>query len=147
MIAPELLEDGGVILSEYNLNHPVTRGNFPQRNRIISGISDGVIVVEAAEKSGALITADLALDQGKNVFAIPGNINSKMSKGCHKIIKEGAKLIENIEDILDEYSNAGFNNKISIEYDIKDLNDLSNESLKIIHAIKDNHFIIYCMNM
>lgn len=91
--------------------------------------------MEAAEKSGALITADLALDQGKNVFAIPGNINSKMSKGCHKIIKEGAKLIENIEDILDEYSNAGFNNKISIEYDIK---DLSNESLKIIHAIKDN---------
>lgn len=138
VIAHEILEDGGVILSEYNLNHPVTRGNFPQRNRIISGISDGVIVVEAAEKSGALITADLALDQGKNVFAIPGNINSKMSKGCHKIIKEGAKLIENIEDILDEYSNTGFNNKISIEYDIKDLNDLSNESLKIIHAIKDN---------
>lgn len=136
IIADEILQDGGFILSEYNLGMPVTRGNFPQRNRIISGLSDGVVVVEAAERSGALITADLALEQGKNVFAIPGNINSQMSKGCHKIIKEGAKLIENIEDILNEYNNSSFNNnKTSIEYDIKDLN---NESIRIIHAIKEN---------
>ncbi|WP_455538214.1 DNA-processing protein DprA [Terrisporobacter sp.] len=134
IVANEILEDGGLILSEYNLGVPVTRGNFPQRNRIISGLSDGVVVVEAAEKSGALITADLALDQGKNVFAIPGNINSKMSRGCHKIIKEGAKLIENIEDILNEYEKFDFINKTSIKDDIK---DLSNESLKVIHTIKE----------
>ena len=128
------MEDGGLILSEYNVGHITTRGNFPCRNRIISGISDGIIVVEAGEKSGALITADLGLDQGKNIFAVPGDICSDLSKGCHKIIKEGAKLIENIDDILNEYDNSSFNNnKNSIEYDIK---DLSNEALKIIQVIK-----------
>ncbi|MEG0050722.1 MAG: DNA-processing protein DprA [Terrisporobacter sp.] len=133
-LAQEILSNGGLIISEYNIDSIVTRGNFPSRNRIISGLSDGVIVVEAGEKSGALITADLALDQGRNVFAVPGNINSSMSKGCHKIIKDGAKLIEDIDDILDEYNNSSFNNKkISIEYDIK---GLSNEALKIIELIK-----------
>lgn len=132
-LANDILCDGGLILSEYNVGHITTRGNFPCRNRIISGISDGIVIVEAGEKSGALITADLGLDQGKNIFAVPGNIGSDLSKGCHKIIKEGAKLIENIDDILNEYNNSGFNNKNSIEYDIK---DLSNEALKIIQAIK-----------
>lgn len=132
-LADEILENGGLLISEYNVGHYVTRGNFPCRNRILSGISDGIIVVEAARKSGALITADLGLEQGKNIFALPGNIHSEMSRGCHKIIKEGAKLIENIEDVLEEYNNSSFNNKISIEYEIKDLN---NEELKIINAIK-----------
>lgn len=133
-LANGILEDGGLILSEYNVGHITTRGNFPCRNRIISGISDGIVVVEAGEKSGALITVDVGLDQGKNIFAVPGNIGSDLSKGCHKIIKEGAKLIENIEDILNEYDNSSFNNnKNSIEYDIK---GLSNEALKIIQAIK-----------
>ena len=132
-LANDILYDGGLILSEYNVGHITTRGNFPCRNRIISGISDGIIVVEAGEKSGALITADLGLDQGKNIFAVPGDIGSDLSKGCHKIIKEGAKLIENIDDILNEYNNSSFNNKNSIEYDIK---DLSNEELKIIQVIK-----------
>ena len=89
---------------------------------------------KAAQKSGALITADLGMEQGKNIFAIPGNIYSDMSRGCHKIIKEGAKLVENIEDILEEYNNSAFNNnEISIEYDIKGLSD---ESKKIMEAIK-----------
>lgn len=133
-LAKDILEDGGLILSEYNVEHITTRGNFPARNRIISGISDGVIVVEAGERSGALITADLGLDQGKNIFAVPGHINSDLSKGCHKIIKDGAKLIENIDDILNEYNNNSFNsNENSIEYDIK---GLSNESLQIINEIK-----------
>ena len=132
-LANEILEDGGLILSEYNVGHVTTRGNFPCRNRIISGISDGIIVVEAGEKSGALITADLGLEQGKNIFAVPGYIDSDLSKGCHKIIKEGAKLVENIDDILSEYDNSSFNNKNSIEYNIK---DLSNEALKIIKVIK-----------
>ena len=133
-LANEILEDGGLLISEYNVGHIVTRGCFPSRNRILSGISDGIIVVEAAQKSGALITADLGMEQGKNIFAIPGNIYSDMSRGCHKIIKEGAKLVENIEDILEEYNNSAFNNnEISIEYDIKGLSD---ESKKIMEAIK-----------
>lgn len=133
-LANKILEDGGLILSEYNIGHITTRGNFPSRNRIISGISDGIIVVQAGIKSGALITADLGLDQGKNIFAIPGDVDSDLSKGCHKIIKEGAKLIENIDDILNEYNNSSFNNnENSIEYDTK---GLSNEALKIIEVIK-----------
>ena len=133
-LADEILSKGGLIVSEYNVDTIVTPGNFPSRNRIISGLSDGIIVVEAGQKSGALITADFGLDQGRNVFAVPGNINSDMSKGCHKIIKEGAKLIENIDDILNEYDNNSFNYyKNSIEYDIS---GLSNEELKIIEAIK-----------
>ena len=110
-LSEKILEDDGLILSEHNIGSAVTPGNYPRRNRIISGLSEGVIVVEAAEKSGALITVDFALDQGKNVFAVPGNINSPMSGGCHKIIKEGAKLITNIDDILNEY-NIWFNNNV-----------------------------------
>ncbi len=132
-LADEILEDGGLILSEYNVGHITTRGNFVCRNRIISGISDGVIVVEAGEKSGALITAEFGLDQGKNIFAVPGNIDSMFSKGCHKIIKEGAKLTENIDDILEEYDNNSFNTaKSSIKYDIEDLNVESREILESI---------------
>ena len=99
----EILEDGGVILSEYNLNHPVTRGNFPQRNRIISGLSDGVLVVEAKKKSGSLITVDYALEQGKNIYAIPGNIININSEGTNELIKQGAKIVTQINDILEDY--------------------------------------------
>ena len=103
-LSNKILEDGGLIVSEYNVGHPVVPSNYPARNRIISGLSDGVIVVEATKKSGALITVDFALDQGKNVFAVPGNINSDKSKGCHMIIKDGAKLVDDIDDIISEYN-------------------------------------------
>lgn len=138
-LAKKISSDFGAVISEFPPDHPSLPGNFPARNRIISGLSRGVLVTEAAEDSGSLITARLALEQGRDVFAVPGPITSDLSKGPSLLIKQGAKLVTSAEEILEELGmeqtqvtkvkNQG-NLKLN-EIEMKILKNLENENKHI----------------
>jgi DNA processing protein len=100
-LADEVIAHGAVLSENPPRSEPFA-GAFPQRNRIVTGLSQGVIVVEAADRSGALISARHAMEQSRDVFAVPGRVDSRMSKGCHRLIRDGAKLVETVDDVLEE---------------------------------------------
>lgn len=107
------IRDSGLVVSEYQPTAAPEPGNFPMRNRIISGLARGVIVVEARQKSGALITADFALEQGRDVFAVPGPVTSKNSAGTNNLIKQGARLVTCVDDILEDYYDINVSSEIT----------------------------------
>ena len=124
--ARDIVENGGVIVSEFPLNTPPARRSFPMRNRIIAGMSKGTLVVEGGIKSGSMITATQALEQGKMVFAVPGLINNPQAQGCHKLIKNGAKLVESFRDISEE-----FQMQPHLEFEDESDQEISNKCIQI----------------
>lgn len=130
-LAQRIASGFGAILTEFPPSYPHLAGNFPARNRIIAGLSKGVLVTEAAEDSGSLITARLAIEQGREVFAVPGPITSSMSEGTSVLLKDGAKLVSSVADILEELGV-----KVVSKTQVSQV-DLSREELEILEFIKD----------
>lgn len=140
-----ILKSDGLILSEYPPGMPPLQHNFPARNRIISGISSGVLVVEAAKRSGSLITANFALEQGREVFAVPGNIDCAYSRGTNQLIREGAKIVLGVEDILEEFDyqedldsekSIKISDKIKINTEANIYRGLSTEEIRVVKIIQ-----------
>ncbi len=134
------IAEQGCLLSEFPLTHPPRPFNFPRRNRIISGLSLAVLVVEASEKSGALITADCALEQGKDVFAIPGKIDSPMSGGVHKLIKQGAALVTCVEDVLE---NLKDDINMRLHKEGLKINQINEDQKNILEKLTENEQLVY----
>lgn len=128
-IAKEILESGGAIISEFPLGHSYHPSNFLARNRIVSGLSRGVLIIEAPERSGSLATARFAIDQNRDIFVIPGNISSANYKGSNALIKSGAMLVTQPEDILEYYN-------MIPESEEKNITGLTDEEVAIIEVIK-----------
>jgi DNA processing protein len=128
----DMQKTGGVI-SEYGLGVSPRAGNFPMRNRLISGMSDGILVIEAKEKSGSLITVDMGLEQGKNIYSLPGRANDLLSTGCNNLIKMGAKLISEPFDIIEEF----YPNYEKSTMDKKKIDNLLETDEKIVYASLD----------
>ncbi len=137
------IERSGAIVSEYGLNVPPTPGQFPTRNRIISGLSDGVLVVEAKRKSGSLITADCALEQGKQVYAVPGRMNDALSEGTNNLIKQGAVCVTDVKDILEDIFGVSY-----VDVDEKQESDYEKKRKKNMEMLTKEEGKVYeCLSL